>query len=173
MPEYVRVNTSALDAANYILELAQGDRVPLDPMMLQKILYYAHCWSLHDGQRLFDDGVEAWVHGPVVPNVWKAYSGSSKIRDADCPRYFELSHDQMDLIQGVWEMLKKSDGATLSKKTHKPDTAWAKARGDLPHTAPSDRELSLADMAADAAAIHRAIERQLSDVWDDVIGCER
>ena len=38
---------------------------------------------------------------------WKAYSGSSAIRKAESPRYLELLPQQMDLIKGVWEMLKK------------------------------------------------------------------
>lgn len=173
MAEYARVNTSALDAANYVLELAESEGMSLDPITLQKILYYCQCWSLHDGQRLFDDPVEAWKNGPVVRCVWKAYSGSSVIRKADSPRYFELAHDQMDLIQGVWEMLKKSHGFTLSRQTHKPDTAWSKARGEIPETAPSDRELALGDMAEDAAKVHRSIAGELSSIWDDVIRCER
>ena len=82
------VKTSALDAANFILVLAEKENAPIDPITLQKILFFCQCWSLHDGKRLFDDPVEAWKNGPVVPSVWKAYSGSSNIRRADCPRYF-------------------------------------------------------------------------------------
>lgn len=170
MPKFFWVNTTALDAANYVLALAEKEGVVIDPITLQKILFYCQCWSLHDGIRLFDDPVEAWKHGPVVRSVWKAFSGSTKIHPADSPRFYELAPDQMDLIFGVWETLKNTHGTALSRKTHEPDTAWRKARGGLPDTADSNNELSLEDMAEEAGKIRRETERKLSASWDDVRG---
>lgn len=173
MPEFPRVRTCALDVANYLLSLAEQEKVAMDPMKLQKILYFCQCWSLFDGSRLFDDPVEAWRHGPVVRTVWKAHSGSSNIRPADSPRFFELASDQMEMIQGVWEMLKNQSGLALSRKTHMPDTAWRKARHGLPDTADSDQPIDLREMAEDAAKIHQGVEAKLSAAWKDVIECEQ
>jgi uncharacterized phage-associated protein len=169
MPKFTRVNTTALDAANYILNLAEEDGVPMDAITLQKILFHCQCWSLSDGQRLFDEPVEAWKHGPVVRSVWKAYSGSGNIRRSDDPRFYELAPDQMDLIQGVWQTLKNIHGFTLSKKTHEPGSAWSKARGGLPPTADSDRPIDLADMAEEAARVQRETQKALLASWDDLV----
>lgn len=171
MQRFPRVNTSALDAANYILDLAGKDGLDIDPITLQKILFYCQCWSLREGHRLFDDAVEAWKHGPVVRSVWKAHSGHSKIRPADEPRYFDLDPQQMDLVRSVWEALKGTHGFVLSKLTHEPGTAWRNARRDLPDTAPSGHELSLEDMATEAARIQESAQKALSDSWDDVVRC--
>jgi uncharacterized phage-associated protein len=173
MSKYARVNTTALDAANYILVLAERDRVPIDPITLQKILYYSQCWSLCDGHRLFDDDVEAWKRGPVVRSVWKAHSGSTPICATDDPRFYELSGDQMEMVQSVWETLKGTHGFTLSRKTHQPGTAWSKARDGLPETADSSRVLNLEDMAEDAAKIQRTTQERLSAAWDDVSEYQR
>jgi uncharacterized phage-associated protein len=173
MPKFPKVNTSALDVGNYILTLAESEGASLDPITLQKVLYYCQCWSLNDGERLFDDPVEAWVRGPVVRCVWKAYSGSSPVPRSDERRFFELSADQMELVQSVWESLKGVHGFTLADRTHEPGTAWFKARGGLPDTAHSDRELSLDDMARDAAQAQQEAERRLTESWDDVVGCEK
>lgn len=168
MGKFGRANTSAMDVANYILELAERDRVPIDPITLQKILYYCHCWSLYEGTALFDETVEAWKHGPLVQVVWKAHSGSGNIRPADSPRFYELSADEMELIQGVWQSLRGIHGFTMSKWTHERDTAWSKARGDLPESANSRRPLLPEDMAQDAAKIHHDTASGLSAEWDDL-----
>jgi uncharacterized phage-associated protein len=173
MPRFARVNSTALDAANYILTLADRERVNIDPITLQKILFYCQCWSLADGQRLFDDRVEAWKHGPVVRGVWKAYSGASRIQPADNPRYFELSGDRMELIESVWRMLKGVHGFTLSEWTHRQGTAWANAREGLPETAESNREVALQDMAAEATRLQQDVQNELSAAWSDVREHER
>lgn len=167
MSPYAPVNTTAIDVANYILVLAKRDSAPIDPLTLQKILYYCQCWSLRDGKKLFNDPVEAWKHGPVVRNVWKAHSGSRKIEFPD-DSFYELTPDQIELVQGVWESIKHLHGTTLSDKTHEPDSAWSRARGDLPKTAESDRLLSCEDMADDAEKIRHSAETRLLTVWDDL-----
>ncbi len=167
MQKFARVNTTALDAANYILVLAQRDGIPIDPLTLQKILYYCQCWALRDGQKLFDDPIEAWKHGPVVRAVWKAFSGSSKIAPRENP-FYELAADQMELVQGVWESLKHIPGTTLSGMTHESDSSWSKARGDLPKTAVAARPLALDAMALDAEKIRSAAENRLGAVWNDL-----
>ncbi len=44
-------------------------------MKLQKLLYYAQAYALGmTGQPLFDDEIQAWQHGPVVPIAYRAYS---------------------------------------------------------------------------------------------------
>lgn len=165
MQKYSKVNTSALDVANYLLVLAKQDGISLDPLTLQKLLYHCQCWSLLDGQRLFDDHVEAWKHGPVVRNVWKAYSGYSRIQPTET-LYYELAHDQIDLIQSVWETLKHMHGTEMSAQSHEPGTAWSKARGKLPATADSNQRLKLEDLASDAERLRAESESALLKSWD-------
>ena len=47
---------------------------PVSNLKLQKLLYYAQAWHLaFFGAPLFDEDFEAWVHGPVVPRVFRCY----------------------------------------------------------------------------------------------------
>ena len=43
---------------------------------LQKLCYYAQAWycALYDGSPLFEDEIQAWVHGPVVPSLYPVYA---------------------------------------------------------------------------------------------------
>ena len=53
----------------------------ISPKKLQKLVYYSYAWSialLNDSPeniqfKLFESDVEAWVHGPVVPELYRKY----------------------------------------------------------------------------------------------------
>ena len=43
-------------------------------LKLQKLLYYAQAWHLALKKKpLFDEPIEAWVHGPVVRSVYRRF----------------------------------------------------------------------------------------------------
>src|SRR5208282_4587731 len=46
----------------------------VDPLKLQKLVYFAHGWhlALRD-QPLIDELVEAWDYGPVVPSLYHQF----------------------------------------------------------------------------------------------------
>lgn len=57
--------------ANYFLQKGRRDNVPLTPMKLQKLIYYAHGWHLAiTGKPLIDSQIEAWQYGPVIPELF-------------------------------------------------------------------------------------------------------
>lgn len=173
MGVFAPAGTSALDAANYIRTLAARDGVALETLVLQKMLYYGQCWALLESSRLFDDAVEAWKHGPVVRNVWVAFSGCTHVPPHQDALMYELTAAQREILDSVWAVLRMKSGLELSAMTHASGTAWSKARAGLPTTASSDRKLELEDMAADAEVLRQESERKLSAVWDDLKRLER
>lgn len=67
---------NVLDIANELLRQAQnttgGDL--MSNMKLQKMLYYQQGFHLAMfGEPLFEDEIEAWMYGPVVPSVYENY----------------------------------------------------------------------------------------------------
>ena len=121
--------TTALEVLRYINEKYS----PLGEVQYQKLLYYAQAWSLAwDGKPLFDDTVEAWKMGPVVPSVRR------------CARVqgpYELTPVQRATIDAVVQHYGQWSGAQLIEKTHS-ESPWLEARGDLPDTAVSRVEIS-------------------------------
>ena len=58
---------NVFDTAKYILE-QKGD---MFTMKLQKLCYYSQAWGLvWDDEPLFDEDFEAWVNGPVCPELF-------------------------------------------------------------------------------------------------------
>lgn len=63
----------AKDVANFFII---GTRSPanMTNMKVNKLLYYAQAWALvRLGTPLFDEQIEAWQHGPVIPSVYHLY----------------------------------------------------------------------------------------------------
>src|SRR5258708_769747 len=66
---------SAQKIAEWIVRHSWNDLgAPIDPMSLEKHIYYAQSFflALHD-RPLFPDEILAWQKGPVVPEVWQKY----------------------------------------------------------------------------------------------------
>lgn len=65
----------ALDIANLYIDLANsipGDYI--DNLKLNKICYYAQAWCcVKLGHPLFDDEIQAWDYGPLIPDVYHTY----------------------------------------------------------------------------------------------------
>ena len=78
----------------------------MSPKKLQKILYYAYAWTLallnddeeHLNNRLFDSKFEAWVHGPVLPEVFATN------RDCidECERAVKLDQKRLQMIMETY-----------------------------------------------------------------------
>ncbi|MDQ6665177.1 MAG: DUF4065 domain-containing protein, partial [Acidobacteriota bacterium] len=64
----------ALAVANYFLDCARKDGRELDPMGIQKLVFFAHGWHLAlVGSPLIEQRVEAWEYGPVIPDIYHAF----------------------------------------------------------------------------------------------------
>ena len=59
---------SVFDVANWFL--SKGS---VTHKKLQKLCYYSQAWhcALYDGTPLFAERIEAWVHGPVIPELYR------------------------------------------------------------------------------------------------------
>jgi uncharacterized phage-associated protein len=80
------------DAAKYFLAQVSEDAGDLiSNLKLQKLLYYAQGFhlALYD-EPLFPEAIEAWTHGPVVPDLYRHYKkyGAGAI---PCPEDIEFS----------------------------------------------------------------------------------
>src|SRR5438046_3062128 len=132
------------DVTNYLIHLSHsvGEPEPINPLKIQKLLYYAQGLSLAKrNQPLFTDKIKAWVEGPVVPVIWHELKqhGRSPLAGADAP--VELSIDERIFLRQVWTLYGKFTGDELSRRTHN-EAPWLEARGDLPPDAKSDKEIT-------------------------------
>ncbi|MCY4000356.1 MAG: DUF4065 domain-containing protein [Bacteroidetes bacterium] len=117
----------ALQVASQILWISDTHGRRFTPMQLLKIAYISHGWSLGIlSEPMFDDPVEAWKYGPVVPNVYHKYKrfGYSQI-SVKLKDHREIFDQTLySLLNRVVKIYGKFDGMYLSGLTHQPGTPW-------------------------------------------------
>jgi uncharacterized phage-associated protein len=114
---------SAVAVAEYFLALAASDDEGefVSNMKLQKLVYYAQGFSLAlHNEPLFDDAIEAWTHGPVVPAVYHAYKGQGNgaIEPPDEFDFGAYSEDEQALLDNVYAVYGQYSAAGLRALTH-------------------------------------------------------
>lgn len=119
----------------------------ITPLALQKLLYYCQAfYKIFNGEYLFSDDCEAWVHGPVYRNVYFKYKnhGFNPIEESIEYNDIDLNEFEKEVIESVIINLGCYSGKILEKMTH-IEMPWRTTRKGL-----SDNELS-----------DRVIEKQL------------
>ncbi len=132
--------------ANIFVQKALDDGNQLTIMSLLKYVYFAHGWTLgNELGPLICHKVEAWKHGPVVPEVYQAFRPQGAlIRDEAInpktrkPYSVAPSVSETFIIDNVYESYSKSNAFALSRATHKPGTPWSKYYGKFFYTIHQD-----------------------------------
>ena len=129
-------DSKAVDVAAYIL--TRGSRTAHD---LQKLVYFAQAWSLAwDGRGLFDDRIEAWANGPVAPRLFREHRQHYTVHRVSGDPEMLSEHDQA-VVDAVLDFYGAMGPAKLVELTHE-DQPWIDARGDLPESAQSQRQIT-------------------------------
>jgi len=108
---------------------------------VQKLLYYMEAWHLvnFNGEPLFQEDFEAWIHGPVIPEVRKKYKGKNMnniktINNENSENQISTyitQHDLQDKESFIYAVLEEYAGYSafeLECMTHN-ETPWIQARG--------------------------------------------
>ena len=137
---------TAQQVADYIIAFANGAGEPITNLKLQKLVYYAQGYSLAlTGGVLFQDEIEAWVHGPVIPGLYHRYK---EFRwqpinvDVDVPA---IPENIKEFLDSIIETFLPIDAFKLERMTHK-ETPWLNARRGYAPTAICNRTIEVNDM---------------------------
>jgi len=128
---------SAKSVANYLLDLADADGMTIDPLQMQKLVYFCEGWHLAlVGTSLVREQFEAWKRGPVVPALYHSLkhfgfqpvSGRVQHFDPQASRVMEVDRPSdnvsRDLVKEVWSVYKRYTGPQLVGLTHLPGSPW-------------------------------------------------
>jgi uncharacterized phage-associated protein len=134
---------SVHDIAAYILR-KQGE---ITAMKLQKLVYYCQAWSLvWDEEPLFDEEIQAWVNGPVIPALYQEHRGLFKVAAWPKGKPGRLTRTQKETVDAVLDYYGDKSSQWLSDLTHR-EAPWLNARKGLAPGDPSCRKISHADLA--------------------------
>ena len=120
------------DVADFFIQLAnQSEDDQMTNLKLNKLLYYAQgAFLARTGKALFDQSIEAWPLGPVVPEIYHKYKvcgkGPISSSEIDIDRS-KFSDEELETLLDVMREFGKYTGSTLVSLTHRPGTPWSNA----------------------------------------------
>lgn len=137
---------SSYQIADYFVWLSNQTGSCITNLKLQKLVYYAQAWHLAlNNTPLFEEDFEAWIHGPVIPNLYQEYKdwGWKPIeKEVDEPIFCEeICH----FLEELAEVYFSCDAYELERMTHQ-EAPWIIARNGLPTDAPSNETISKESM---------------------------
>ncbi len=126
------------DIADYFIALSNESHELISNLKLQKLVYYTQAWFLAVFKHpLFEATFKAWVHGPVIPQLYHEYKKFSwmpiqkevgeehirKVRE-------QLADDERDLLDDIVNEYFGIGAFELERMTH-AEVPWQKARSGL------------------------------------------
>ncbi|WP_273585468.1 Panacea domain-containing protein, partial [Columbia Basin potato purple top phytoplasma] len=115
------------DVANYIIK---KNKSAITNMKLQKLTYYTYAkYLVENNQPIFNEPIEAWLHGPVFPNLYnefKHYTYKPICRGAKKGEEKHLTNDHRVLIDRIIELYGNKAATSLSNLTHQ-EAPWRSA----------------------------------------------
>ena len=121
----------AIEIANYIIEYEHSKKRFINNLKLQKLLYFVQAQFLIDyDEPCFNDRIEAWSFGPVVPDVYHAYKiyGSLDITKLeDDINIDDIVHEHKETINSVAETFSDTPVYEMVDITHH-QTPWMRAK---------------------------------------------
>ncbi|MCK4593343.1 DUF4065 domain-containing protein [bacterium] len=130
------------DVAAYILTKTGK----ITTMRLQKLVYYCQAWSLvWDDAPLFDERIEAWTFGPVIPDLYNKHKGLFTIEICEDGNPDNLASVQIETIDAVLQFYRKRPTQWLVDLSHSEEP-WKIAREGLAPADHSSIEITLDSM---------------------------
>ena len=110
-----------LDICCYVIDYSNQKDYGISNLKLQKILYFIQAYFLisNPSRCCFEDRIEAWDFGPVVPIAYRKYKhfGSSDIPDAVSDNNV-IAADDKELIKSVIDKFADYTATDLVSLTH-------------------------------------------------------
>jgi uncharacterized phage-associated protein len=133
---------------NYILNKLQGASYPVNPLKLQKLLYYVQAWHFaFFKEPLTECKFQAWTHGPVNYEVFCRFRGNYGMYDAiqgsEIPADYKedvIPYRKRQHIDNVLEAYGQFSAVQLESLTHAEDP-WLAARKGIPEGESGSEEI--------------------------------
>ena len=137
---------SAIEISKYIIRFFQKREDPITNLKLQKLLYYVQGWylGLYE-EELFSKDFQAWINGPVVPEVFQQYKDNRWNPIVNEVEEVKISDDIKKHVDEVLEVYGGDTGWALEMRTRR-ETPWINARGGIPADESSNNIISKESM---------------------------
>ncbi|WP_035197793.1 Panacea domain-containing protein [Agrobacterium tumefaciens] len=135
----------ARQIANWFVNRARRDGRTLSIMKLLKLVYIAHGWYLEmSGSPLIRNKIEAWKHGPVIPDVYRAFRPQGIDVANAIPNFSPDFNAYVDnVLEQIYGIYGAIPAGRLSEMTHEPGGPWDTASKRFGYFAPITNDVIL------------------------------
>lgn len=135
----------ARQIANWFVTRAAREGRSLSIMQLLKLVYISHGWYMEmSGAPLIRNKIEAWKHGPVIPDVYHAFRRQGvDVSQAVSGFGMELNSYVEGVLEQIYQIYGKLPARRLSDMTHEPGGPWELASKRFGFFAPITNDLIL------------------------------
>lgn len=142
---------SPTEIAKYFLIRAEKDGELITPLKMQKLVYFAYVFYLVDKkgrERLFEERIQAWPAGPVVPSLYRELKryGSAPIK---IEKFVDITEEEflnknkpevIKILNKVYEKCEQYTAFELVVFSHQ-EKGWLEARKGLRANEKSNNEI--------------------------------
>ena len=127
------------EIANLVLEIADGDQIPVTNLDINKIVYFLHGWYLaKTGNPLVSAKIEAWRFGPVFRELYSQFAdvGSQPISFRATRRntttlekevcYPAITTEEFEFLEPLVHQYIRIKTSILVDLSHVPGGPWDK-----------------------------------------------
>ena len=120
----------ARQITNWFINRASRDGCSLSIMSLLKLVYIAHGWHLEmKNQPLIKNRIEAWQHGPVIPDVYHKFRPQGVNPRSPAPEFSQpVSPSDDEFLEQIYKIYGGMSPFRLSELTHVAGGPWETAR---------------------------------------------
>ncbi|WP_312794545.1 type II toxin-antitoxin system antitoxin SocA domain-containing protein [Kocuria sp.] len=153
-----------MDDVNDVAAALIEEHGPMDPVKLQKLLYYTQLTDLASrDEPLFEAEIQAWRHGPVVREIYDGHARSSdKMDNWAGGNSARLSPVGWDVVRRVVDIYGSYSGWDLADMSH-AESPWLEARPGLKDGQSSSARISIEAMRRYARWTKRTAEEAVVD----------
>lgn len=124
--------TTANKVADFIIRFCHEHGDLITNLHLQKLLYYAQAWYLAWHEKpLFDEDFQAWISGPVQPELYDRFKHYRWEPINEHPEEVELPREIEEHLLEVMEAYGQYNSLYLERLSQEEDP-WRKARRGTP-----------------------------------------
>lgn len=143
----MRPSPTYQEVADYFLAVADSSGDYVSNLKAQKLAYYAQAWhlALH-GQPMFPEDFQAWIHGPVLPELYETFRafGAKPITSMEGKgeQFLEnfrgnYGNDLAEFMEEITREYFPKTAYELEELTHN-ELPWKTARAGLAADSPSN-----------------------------------
>ncbi|MEO5358754.1 MAG: DUF4065 domain-containing protein [Nitrospirae bacterium YQR-1] len=120
---------SCNDIANYFLFKAEEGEELISNLKLQKLVYYAQgLYLIFFKKPLFEESIEAWTYGPVIPTLYHRYkeSGAGSIPPPENFTPDVIAENDREFLDEIFDVFGQFSAIRLKDIAHE-DMCWKQA----------------------------------------------